>query len=153
VALQYDEISPDSQSSYGTFEHETLFGDSFNKGFLTADNSALISKVSKVLGTATLSKLTKVDDEISEIIKEEFVYLQNQVKEKALTLSQTLLEEFFKNLRAPIDFFQNTLEHNEALLLHHIEFLKEDELFKEKKAMELYERIKTIETTAARYLK
>lgn len=150
IALQYDDISPTSENAYGSFEHESIFGSAFDKGFLTADNSILINRISKVLNYATLGKLTKIDEEISEIIKEEFVYLQSQVKAKALGLSQTLLEEFFTNLRAPIDFFQNNLHHNEELLLTHIEFLKEDELSRNNKAIELYERIKSIESIAAR---
>ncbi len=151
ISLQYDEISASSENAYGSFEYESIFGEAFNKGFLTADNSTLINRISKVLKHATLSKLTKTDEEISAIIKEEFVYLQTQVKAKALNLSQTLLEEFIINLRAPIDFFQNNLDRNEKLLLNHIEFLKEDEASRNNKAIELYERIKIIETIAQRY--
>lgn len=151
IAAQYDEIAERSKEEYGSFEHETIFGDAFNRGFLTAENSTLINRVSKVLQSATLGKLAKIDEQISLVVKEEFVYLQTQVKEKALTLSQKLLEEFFANLRAPIDFFQNNLARNEALLLHHIEFLKEDESTRNAKAIELYESIKTLERIAKRY--
>ncbi len=150
ISLQYDEISQTSENAYGSFEYENIFGDAFSKGFLTADSSTLVSRISKVLRSASLGKLTKTDEEMGEIIKEEFVYLQTQVKEKALTLSQTLLEEFFKNLRAPVDFFQNNLNHKEKLLLNHIEFIKEDEATRNNKAIELHKHIKTIETIAQR---
>lgn len=153
IAAQYGEIAETSQEEYGSFEHESVFGDAFNKGFLTADNSALVHRISKVLSHATLAKLTKTEQLIIQIIQEEFVYLQTQVKEKALTLSQTLLEEFFASLRAPIDFFQNNLHRNEELLLHRLKFLKEDETAKSARAIELYERIKMLETIAKRYVK
>jgi len=151
IALQYDEIEQTSQGNYSSFEHEEIFGDAFDKGFLTADNSTLISRISKVLEKATLGKLTAIDEQISLIISEEFLYLQTQVQEKALTISQILLEDFFKNLRAPIDFFQNNIHSHEALLLQHSAFLKADDITRNAKTLELHERMKTLETLAKRY--
>ena len=145
ISLQYDEIGKTDENIYGSFEYQSVFDDAFKQGFLTANNSALIHRISKVLKSASLSKLAKIDDEISNIIKEEFVYLEEQVKSKALNLSQLLLEEFFNSLKAPIDTFENTLQNSEKLLLGHIAFLKEDESSRYDRSKQLHERIKSIE--------
>ncbi|QOY55270.1 dynamin family protein [Candidatus Sulfurimonas marisnigri] len=141
ITLQYDEIEEINQ---------TPFDDAFKKGFLTANSETLIRRVSKVLVSASLSKLTNIDDEIATIIKDEFIYLQEQVKQKALNLSQTLLEEFFSSLREPLDTLNNRVTKNEELLQNHIAFINEDESTRNDKSKQLHERIKNIELIAKR---
>ncbi|MEA1918922.1 MAG: dynamin family protein, partial [Campylobacterota bacterium] len=150
IAQEYDELEKSDASFYSNFNHESVFGDAFKQGFVTANNTTLINRVSKVLQRASLAKLAKVDEEISAIIKEEFLYLETPIKNRAQDLSQNLLEAFFQSLEAPLKSFKNALDHNETLLQNHAQFLKEDESTRHKKSLELYERIKKIEHIAKR---
>jgi len=151
ITLQYDEIKQTDEDIYSDFNHQTIFDDAFKQGFLTANTATLIQRVSKVLKTVSLSKLDKTDDEIKKIIKEEFIYLETGIKDKALKLSRSLLEEFFTNLRKPINTIEKTLEQSESILENHMAFLKEDESSRSKKSIQLYERIKIVELIAKRY--
>ncbi|QOY51373.1 dynamin family protein [Candidatus Sulfurimonas baltica] len=141
ITLQYDEIDK---------AQEPHFDDAFKKGFLTISNETLIRRISKVLGSASLTKLTKIDEEISTIIKDEFIYIQEQVQQKALNLSKTLLKEFFASLSEPLDTINDKVVKNEELLQNYILTIKEDENTKHEKSKQLYQRIKNIELIAKR---
>ena len=141
ITLQFDDIE---------IEEDDTFNDSFNKGFLTANSDTLTKRVSKVLNSSSLNKLIGIDEELTLILKDEFIYLETQIKEKALSLSKTLLDEFFIKLKTPISVFENILEHNEEVLQNHIKLLKEDDKTRSDKSMQLYEYIKSLETIAKR---
>lgn len=150
MTLQYDDIKEVDEKTYSSFNPQGIFTDAFSQGFLTTNNDTLILRVSKVVKHASINKLTKIDSEISTIIKEEFIHIQTLVKNKSLTLSETLLEEFFISLKEPIDLFESNLNHNEELLKNHALFLKEDEASRNDKSIQLRERIKSIELVAKR---
>ena len=141
ITLQFDDIE---------IEEDDTFNDSFNKGFLTTNSDTLTKRVSKVLNSSSLNKLIGIDEELTLILKDEFIYLETQIKEKALSLSKTLLDEFFIKLKTPISVFENILEHNEEVLQNHIKLLKEDDKTRSDKSMQLYEYIKSLETIAKR---
>lgn len=152
ISLQYDEINERDENVYSSFEYKSIFNDSFKRGFLTANNSVLVQRVSKVLCRASLKRLNKIDDEINEIIKDEFIHIESALKEKALNLSQTLLDEFFIGLKTDIEMFENSLKESEELLRNHIKFLKENKLSRNSKSIELQKKINRIEIIAKRYV-
>lgn len=151
ITLQYDDIITTNEEVHGGFDHTAVFGDSFKNGFLTSNYEILIKKIAKLLSGASLNKLTKTDEELTLIIKDEFINIQEQLKNKALKLSQELLKEFINGLKEPMYTFEASLSKNEQLLQRHIQLLKEDETLKEKKSVQLFERINKIELIAQRY--
>ncbi len=150
ITLQYDEIQTSNENIHSDFDHTAIFGDSFERGFLTSNYEELIKKVSKLLGNASLKKLIKIDEELALIIKDEFIYIQEQLKSRALDLSTKLLKEFMIGLREPIGVFEENLFNNEKLLQKHMLLLKEDASTRQKTSIELYERIKSIELISQR---
>ncbi|MFT7002973.1 MAG: putative GTPase [Sulfurimonas sp.] len=153
ITLQYDDIKPTEENIHSSFDYTSVFGNSFDNGFLTSNNEALVQKVSKLLSTASLKKITKTDEELSVIIQDEFVHIQEQLKSRALNLSYELLNEFIIGLKKPINDFEENLSSTEKLLQNHISFLNEDANSRQKKSVELYERINIIEQVFKRYSK
>ena len=151
ITLQYDILETNFEEGKKAFNGENSFADEFNKGFLTFGSSTFIANAFKLLSGATLSKLQTTDAQLDELIKDELTYLQTRVKEKALSLSKTLLEEFFVTLKEPISLFQNALERNEQLLQNHVSLVKEDESSRREKSLELGKKIKSLELIAKRY--
>jgi len=151
INLQYDEINGTSDDAHEDFDHQSVFGDAFNQGFLTSNNSALIEKISKVVDGAKSSNLSKIGDSVVVIIKDEFVYLEQQVKAKALEVSKTLLNEFFISLKEPIKTIENKLDHDEKVLEEHISFLDQSEVSSHDRSIKLHDQIKKIEQISKRY--
>lgn len=153
ITLQYEDIQTVDKDIYSNFDHTAIFGDTFENGFLTSNYETLIKKVSKLLATASLKNITKIDEDLALIIEEEFIHIQEQLKNRALTLSKELLKEFIIGLKEPVNTLEENLSNNEKLLQKHISLLKEDTSTREKESIELYERIKIIELIFKRYSK
>ncbi len=153
ITIQYDDILTMNDEVHSDFDHTAVFGDSFDKGFLTANYETLISKIFKLLNSASLSKLTSTDEELALIIKGEFIQIQEQLQSKALRISQELLKEFITGLKEPLDTFEVNLSNSERLLENHLLLLKEDENTRQAKSLQLYERIKKVELIFQRYSK
>lgn len=152
ISLQFDEIKENDDDETNTnFDHKSIFDESFKRGFLTSNNSALLQRLTKVLGNASLSKLEKIDSNISEIIKDEFIYIESKLKSKALTISKTLLDEFFSSLKENVELFQNKINESEELLVNHMKFLKDDDGSRQTKSLEIHRQIDSIEEFTKRY--
>jgi signal recognition particle receptor subunit beta len=151
INLQYDEIEGSTNDTHEEFDYQSVFGDAFNQGFLTSNNSALIDKIAKVVDGAKASNLTKIGNSVVAIIKDEFVYLEQQVKAKALEVSKALLDEFFISLKEPIKTIENKLDHDEKVLEEHISFLDQSEVSSHDRSIKLHDQIKKIEQISKRY--
>ena len=150
IRLQFDDIKEDKEGEYGEFDHNAIFGDSFERGFLTSNYEALLARVSKLLTKASLKKMLRSDEELALIIKDEFISIHSELKSKAQNLSEELLGEFIVSLNRPIMELDESLEKSETMLQNHIKLLKENTTTREVKSLELYERIKYIELVIQR---
>ena len=131
-------------------ESEKQFGDSFEKGFLTSNNEVLVKRLTAVLSSSSLKTLPKSDKEMSDIIKEEFVYIEELIKSRAIEVSKNLLEEFFEKLRTPVEVLSNKLDADEELLQAQLQTIDEDENSRSQRSVELHKKIKMIEMIAKR---
>ena len=150
IRLQYDEIKEAREDEYSAFDYSTVFGDSFESGFLTSNYEVLLQRVSKLLTSTSLKKMLRTDEELALIIKDEFISIDSALKLKAQNLSQKLLREFILSLNRPIIELQEALEKSETMLQNHIKSLKENTSTREVKSLQLYERIKGIELISQR---
>ena len=151
IRLQYNEITREEEKEYSDFDHGAVFGDSFESGFLTSNYEVLLERILKLLTTASLKKLLKTDEELSLIIKDEFLFIRTQLKSKALGLGEELLKEFIVNLKKPITELQESLDKSEKMLQNHIKLLQDNATTREVRSLQLYERIKKIELISQRY--
>ncbi|PLY04507.1 MAG: ATP-binding protein [Arcobacter sp.] len=128
------------------FDARGFFQDDFKSGFLTSSNDVLISKIINEVSKSKANKLPELDRNIDIFIKEEFEPIEKNIKEKANTISQILIENFFKEIAEPLKVFEHKLKKDEKSLQNRISSFEENEINKEEITITIHKKIKKLET-------
>jgi ribosome biogenesis GTPase A len=147
------EISEQKYQEYGfTLGHKNdhfdalgFFQDDFKTGFLTTSNEVLISKIVNEVSKCKASKLNELDNAMSVYIKEEFQGIETSIKEKAVNISQQLIEAFFIQLNEPLLAFEQKLKNDEEILQNSLIQFEENEKNKDNITLQIHKKIKRLE--------
>ncbi|XPV69158.1 MAG: dynamin family protein [Halarcobacter sp.] len=127
------------------FDARGFFQDDFKSGFLTASNEVLISKIINEVNKSTAKKLPEFDRTIEVFIKEQFSPIEKSIKEKANTISEVLIENFFKQIAEPLEVFEHKLKKDEKTLQNRIATFEENETNKDEMTIKIHKKIKKLE--------
>jgi hypothetical protein len=140
----YPEYFETSAKDRDSFDH------AHEKGFLVTNNEVLISRLTRLLAKSSLKTLLKDDKKMAEVIQEAFVHLENFIKNRALEVSQLLLDGLFGRINHSIEGLLKRLDTHEALLQVCLSSIGEDEALRAQRSLELHKRAKRIELIAKR---
>ncbi len=127
------------------FDARGFFQDDFKSGFLTSSNEILISKIVTEISKSKVNKLSELDRNIVKFIKEEFSYIEKSISQKANSISEILVENFFNEITEPLRVFEHKLKKDENLLQDRILTFEEKEINKNELTIEIHKRIKKLE--------
>lgn len=127
------------------FDARGFFQDEFKAGFLTTSNDILINKILQEVNQVKANKLVEFDRTIEGFIKSEFEPIEQSIKEKAKTVSQLLIENFFKELQEPLVIFEQKLIKDEKALQHRLATFEENEKNKDELIITLHGKIKKLD--------
>ncbi|PKN14609.1 MAG: ATP-binding protein, partial [Deltaproteobacteria bacterium HGW-Deltaproteobacteria-24] len=127
------------------FDARGFFQDDFKAGFLTTSNDILINKILQEVNQTKANKLVEFDRTIEGFIKNEFEPIEQSIKEKAKTVSELLIENFFKELQEPLHVFEQKLIKDEKALQHRLATFEENEKNKEELIVTLHGKIKKLD--------
>lgn len=128
------------------FDARGFFQDDFKAGFLTSSNEILISKILNEVGKSKANKLPELDRNIEGFIKEEFSSIEKNILQKANSVSEILIENFFEQIAEPLKVFEHKLKKDEKSLQHRIATFEENETNKDQLTLKIHKRIKKLET-------
>jgi hypothetical protein len=112
---------------------------------LTQNSEAFILRLEKLALSASLKAITVSAENMTLVIKEEFISIELSIKERVDKLSQNLLEEFFIELKLPLQEVQKRIDAHLTLLKEHLETINDDESKRHERSLELHKKIKNIE--------
>jgi len=128
------------------FDARGFFQDDFKSGFLTSSNEVLISKILAEVKNVKANKLPEFDRTIETFINEEFSPIEESIKQKANSVSQILIENFFKQIAEPLLVFEHKLKKDEKALQNRIATYEENEANKDEMTIEIHKKIKKLES-------
>jgi hypothetical protein len=133
----------DNCDIYNTAE---LFKDDFKSGFLTSSNAILINKIIVIVEKSKSNDINALDKDLNEIIKEEFITIEENIKEKTKTISVHLLNAFFDILNLPIITVKQKITKDEALLSNQLASYEDDEEKRSMMAIQIHKKLKNLES-------
>lgn len=113
---KYHDLGFSVSSKDDNFDAIGFFQDDFKSGFLTASNEVLISQIVTAVSKSKESKLEELTREVGGFVKKEFKTIEDNIKEKANTVSNLLIDSFFKALNEPLLLLQQKLKNEEEIL-------------------------------------
>ena len=142
---QYPECFDASTQETHSFEN------GFDKGFLVSNNEVLVSRLITLIAKSSLKSLLQDDKQIAEVIKEEFIHLEELMKSRALEVSQLLLDGLFTRVNHSVDALLKRLDRDEKSLQACLLSIDEDETSRTHRSLQLHKKAKIIELIAKRY--
>lgn len=128
------------------FDARGFFQDDFKAGFLTSSNEVLVSKIVNEVSKSKASKLEELNRNIESYVKAEFDPIEKNIKEKANSVSQILIENFFNEIAEPLKVFEHKLKKDEKTLQERISSFEEIELNKDELTIQIHKKIKKLES-------
>lgn len=128
------------------FDARGFFQDDFKTGFLTSNNEVLINKIVKAVAKSKENKLSELDREIEQYIKEQFKDIEENIKEKAHKVSTVLVDSFFETLNAPLIRVQQKMKNEEEILQNQLSTFEKDENNRAQKSIDIHKTIKALDT-------
>lgn len=126
------------------FDARGFFQDEFKAGFLTSSNEVLVNKIIQEIGKSKANKLTLLDRNIEQFIKNEFEPIERNIKSKASRVSEMLIENFFSELQEPLNIFEQKLIKDEKALQNRLATFEENEKNKDETIVVIHEKIKSL---------
>lgn len=127
------------------FNVQELFSEHFNRSFSTSSSDLLVSKINTQVSKTKLSKISDFDNSLQNILSDELDAMQEQMKEKALGVSKTLIESFFENISAPLKEMNRVLQRDEKVIKEQIERVGVSWQDRENERLNVHEKIKQLE--------
>ena len=115
-------------------------------GFLTSSNEVLINKIVNEVAKSKDSKLSELDRNIQEYIKDEFEPIEKNIKEKAENISKILIDNFFAQISEPLKVFEKKLLKDEKTLQNRISSFEENDSQKDELTIEIHKKVKKLES-------
>jgi predicted GTPase len=128
------------------FDAISFFQDDFKSGFLISSNDVLISHIIKAISKSKQSKLLELSGEIEIFIKDKFIYLEKDIKEKARKISVVLIDSFFNALNEPLFIFKEKLKNEEKILFDQISKYSTNEEVRAELSINIHKKIKNMNT-------
>ena len=114
--------------------------------------SSLEVFVKKAFKLCTSSKLKHLDEALTVLIREEFIYFDEQLQEKSQRITLQTEEAFFEQLNDPIKAIKVGISEQQILLEKHTKTLQSNEDNSvNNKAVEIHNNIKNIELIISRF--
>ncbi|RXK05632.1 dynamin family protein [Halarcobacter bivalviorum] len=127
------------------FDARGFFQDDFKAGFLTSSNEVLVSKITNEVSATKANKLNDLNSSLEKFIKEEFNSIEKNILQKAKTVSEILIENFFAQIEEPLKVFEHKLKKDEKTLQERIANFEENEANKDELTIEIHKKIKKLE--------
>lgn len=128
------------------FDARGFFQDDFKTGFLTSSNEVLVSKITIEVSKSKANKLNELNLTLQNFIKDEFSAIEENILQKAKTVSKILIENFFVQIEEPLKVFEHKLKKDEKTLQERIENFEENEVNKDELSIDIHKKIKKLET-------
>ena len=141
---QYSELFDTPARETNSFEN------GFDKGFLVSNNEVLVSRLIKLIAKSSLKSLLQDDKQMAEVIKEEFIHLEDLMKSRAFEVSQLLLDGLFARVNHSVETLLKRLDRDEKSLQACLLSIDEDETSRTHRSLDIHKKIKMIELIARR---
>ena len=143
---KYQEVGFSIGHKNENFDAMGFFQDDFKSGFLTSSNDVIVSKIVAVASKSKANKLNELGQNIEEFLKEEFVQIETNIKQKAKKISELLIDNFFKTLNTPLNDFEQKLINDETILLKQIENFEKKDQNRDEQSLQIHKKLKKLET-------
>jgi len=127
-----------------------LVNEYFKGGVVHSSSSMLASRLKKVFTASSSKDLSSLESLLEKELREAFDVLLKSVKQKALSISEKLIEEFFENISIPLDQFEKILENEEQLLLASVNNYEKDEKKRAEYSIQVHKQLKVLTTSLSR---
>ncbi|HAC71260.1 MAG TPA: ATP-binding protein, partial [Arcobacter skirrowii] len=128
------------------FDARGFFQDDFKSGFLTSSNEVLVNLIVKETNNSKESKLNELERALQDIIKSEFEPIVKDIQSKAKSLSQVLIDNFFKTLNTPVIAYEQKIKNDEETLEKELQNFKENDENRAKNSVLIHQNIKKLES-------
>lgn len=128
------------------FDARGFFQDDFKSGFLTSSNEVLVNLIVKETNNSKESKLNELERALQDIIKSEFEPIVKDIQSKAKSLSQILIDNFFKTLNTPVIAYEQKIKNDEETLEKELQNFKENDENRAKNSVLIHQNIKKLES-------
>ena len=122
-----------------------FFQDDLKSGFLTSSNDVIVSKLINEVNISKKNKLNEFDRNIENIIKKEFGFIEDSIKDKAQKVSILLIEQFFKALVEPLNSFEKKILNDQKTLTNALKTFEENEENKDELTLKIHKNIKKLQ--------
>ena len=127
------------------FDARGFFQNDFKAGFLTSSNEVLISKITNEVSKTKASKLNELNRSLENFVKDEFISIEKNILQKAKSISESLIENFFKQIEEPLKTFEHKLKKDEKSLQERILNFEKNETNKDEITINTHKKIKKLE--------
>ncbi|NLN13239.1 MAG: ATP-binding protein, partial [Arcobacter skirrowii] len=128
------------------FDARGFFQEDFKSGFLTSSNEVLVNLIVKETNNSKESKLNELERALQDIIKSEFEPIVKDIQSKAKSLSQILIDNFFKTLNTPVIAYEQKIKNDEETLEKELQNFKENDENRAKNSVLIHQNIKKLES-------
>lgn len=161
LSKKFEEIDAQFRIKYGNsavevsnvFDAEIFFPQAFSSGFLTQNNRLFIQNIQKVIQRSKAKKLLQMDAEIKEIVKQYFISVELEIREKLNQLTCTFIESFIELLTQPLHLKVLQLKEEKESLQNYIAYFEKEEYREKKSAVQIHEKMKELDNIEADLLK
>jgi len=143
---KYHDLGFTLENKNDNFDARSFFQDDFKSGFLTSNNEILVNQVIKAVLDTKSGKINELDRTLSDIIKNEFKTIQDDIKTKANKISSLLIETFFTTLNAPLKAFEQKLQNEEQSLQNQLSSFEQNDKNKAQLSINIHKNIKKLES-------
>jgi len=143
---KYHDLGFTLENKNDNFDARSFFQDDFKSGFLTSNNEILVNQVIKAVLDTKSGKINELDRTLSDIIKNEFKTIQDDIKTKANKISSLLIETFFTTLNAPLKAFEQKLQNEEQSLQNQLSAFEKNDKNKAQLSINIHKNIKKLES-------
>ncbi|MBL3520443.1 dynamin family protein [Arcobacter lanthieri] len=127
------------------FDARGFFQDDFKSGFLTSNNDILVNQIIQAVSNAKDGKINELDRILTDIIKNEFKAIEEDIKAKAKKVSSLLIDTFFTTLNAPLKAFEQRLQNEEQSLQNQLSSFEENDKNRAELSINIHKNIKKLE--------
>jgi hypothetical protein len=124
------------------FDAIGFFQDDFKSGFLTSSNEVLISQIVSAVSQSKESKMESLSKEIGGYIQKEFKAIEDNIKQKANTVSNLLIDSFFEALNEPLNLLKQKLKNEEEILASQISGFDSTDESRAEQSINIHKKIK-----------
>jgi len=143
---KYYDLGFTLENKNDNFDARSFFQDDFKSSFLTSNNEILVNQIIKAVLDTKSGKINELDRTLSDIIKNEFKTIEDDIKTKANKVSSLLIETFFTTLNAPLKAFEQKLQNEEQSLQNQLSSFEQNNKNKAQLSINIHKNIKKLES-------